>query len=177
MLQCVAVCCSVLQVVSNLRTIINSRQKRSNLAVITVLQCVAVRCRALQCVAVCCSALQCVAVCCSVLQRVAACCSVLQMHGGAVAQSVAGCYRVLKRACCNMSQRNAVCYHVWQRVAVYCSVMQCVVCAGKTVQTFSGCVVAVCYSVLKRNFRSVFRISIFGVANNVKQKGKCAEGI
>jgi len=45
-LQCVAVCCSVVQRV-------------------------AVCCRALQCVAVCCSLLQCVTVCCSVLQCVA----------------------------------------------------------------------------------------------------------
>ena len=53
MLQCVAVCYSVLQ-------------------------CVAVCCSVLQCVAVCCSVLQCVTVCCSVLQCVAVCCSVLQ---------------------------------------------------------------------------------------------------
>ena len=45
-LQCVAVCCSVLQ-------------------------CVAVCCSVLQCVAVYCSVLQCVAVCCRVLQCVA----------------------------------------------------------------------------------------------------------
>jgi len=53
LLQCVAVCCSVLK-------------------------CVAVCCSVLQCVPVCCSMLQCVAVCCSVLQCVAVCCSVLQ---------------------------------------------------------------------------------------------------
>ena len=46
MLQCAAVCCSVLQ-------------------------CVAVCCSVLQCAAVCCHILQCVAVCCSVLQCVA----------------------------------------------------------------------------------------------------------
>ena len=49
-LQCVAVCCSVLQ---------------------CVLQRVAVCCSVLQCVAVCCSVLQCDILCCSV------CCSVL----------------------------------------------------------------------------------------------------
>ena len=48
MLQCVAVCSSVLQ-------------------------CDAVCCSVLQCVAVCCSVLQCVAVCCSVLLRFAPC--------------------------------------------------------------------------------------------------------
>jgi len=47
LLQCVAVCCSVLK-------------------------CVAVCCKVLQDVAVCCSVLQCVAVCCGVLQCVAA---------------------------------------------------------------------------------------------------------
>ena len=53
LLQCVAVCCSVVQ-------------------------CGAVWCSVLQCVAVCCSVLQCGAVWCSVLQCVAVCCSVLQ---------------------------------------------------------------------------------------------------
>jgi len=51
-LQCVAVCCSVLQC-------LNSQVKEARGPVV------------LQCVAVCCSVLQCVAVCCSVLQRVA----------------------------------------------------------------------------------------------------------
>jgi len=46
-MQCAAVCCSVLQCVA---------------VCCSVLQCVAVRCSVLQCVAVCCSALQCVAV-------------------------------------------------------------------------------------------------------------------
>ena len=63
LLQCVAVCCSMLQYVA---------------VCCSVLQCVAVRCSVLQCVAMCCSVLQCVAVCCSVLQCVAVCCSVLQ---------------------------------------------------------------------------------------------------
>ena len=56
-MQCVAVCCSVLQCAQ----------------LISV--CLAV-CR--QFIAVCCSVLQCVAMCCSVLQCVAVCCSVLQ---------------------------------------------------------------------------------------------------
>jgi len=55
--QCVAVCCNVLQYVA---------------VCCSVLQCVAVCCSVLQCVAVCCSVLQCVAVCFSVLQCVAA---------------------------------------------------------------------------------------------------------
>ena len=63
MLQCVAVCCSVLQC--------------------SMLQYVAVCCSVeqlavLQCVAVCCSVLQCVAAFCSVLQYVPLHCSVLQ---------------------------------------------------------------------------------------------------
>ena len=54
-LQCVAVCCSVLS-----------------------WKCVTVCCSVSQCVAVCCSVLQCVVVCCSVLQCGAVRCSVLQ---------------------------------------------------------------------------------------------------
>ena len=63
-LQCVAVCCRVLQCVD---------RRFSKLwwlgtgVLILMLQCVAV---CWQCVAVCCSVLQCVAVCCSVLQCV-----------------------------------------------------------------------------------------------------------
>jgi len=81
-LQCVAVCCSVLTATISI--------KFSRESPIFVLQCVAVCCSVLQCVAVCCSVLQCVdchnvnqvvtgipdlyvAVCCSVLQCVAVC--------------------------------------------------------------------------------------------------------
>ena len=67
MLQCVAVCCSVLQRV---------------VVCCSVLQCVEVCCSVLQRVVVCYSLLQCVAVCCSVLQYVTACCSVLQSVAG-----------------------------------------------------------------------------------------------
>ena len=64
MLQCVAVCCSVLQCFP------------LSLCC-SVLQCVALCCSVLQCVAVRYSALECVGVCCSVLHCVAVCCSVL----------------------------------------------------------------------------------------------------
>jgi len=64
-LQCVAVCCSVLL-------------------------CVAVCCSVLQCIAVCCSVLQCVAVCCSVLQCIAVCCSVLHRVARIFAASCTG---------------------------------------------------------------------------------------
>ena len=57
MLQCVAVCCSVLQWVCWI-----------------VLQCAAVRRSASQCVAVCRSVWQCIAECCNVLQRIIVCC-------------------------------------------------------------------------------------------------------
>jgi len=74
-LQCVAVCCSVLQCVA-VRSLLREG----------VLQCIAERCRVLQwapCTArVCCSVLQCVVVRCSWLHTprvcVAACCNVLQ---------------------------------------------------------------------------------------------------
>jgi len=105
-LQCVAVCCSVLQCVAD-----------------SVLQCVAVCCGVLRCVAVCCSVLssaadscvaegvlRCVAVCFSVLQCVAVCCSVLQ------------CVAV----CCSVLQSVAVCCNVC------CSVLQFVACGFPT---------------------------------------------
>jgi len=105
MLQCVEVCCSVLQCCN--RTAFSDRPPIL-ISVVgvnpkNILQCVAVCCSVLQCVAVCCSVLQCcnrtafsdrppivisivglnpknmlqcVAVCCSVLKCVAVCCSV-----------------------------------------------------------------------------------------------------
>jgi len=88
-LQCVAMCCSVLQRVESDDNIYDN-----------MLPCVAMCCSVLQCVvarysvlgvmmqmflrfpsslqSVCCNVLQCVAMCCSVLQRVAEFCSVLQ---------------------------------------------------------------------------------------------------
>jgi len=79
-LQCVAVCCIVLQSYSE---VVFSVCCSVLQCVASVLQCVAVCCNVLQCVAVVqwrgiFSVLQCVAVCCSVLQCVAVCCSVLQ---------------------------------------------------------------------------------------------------
>jgi len=72
-LQCVAVCCSVLRVPSG------ATGRGCTLAdwLFATSFGSEVRCSALQCVAVCCSTLQCVAVRCSVLQCVAVCCSVL----------------------------------------------------------------------------------------------------
>ena len=63
MLQCVAVCCSVLQCVSGC---VFEHDRNMD----TGAWCVAVLCSMLQCVVVCCSVLQCVAVCCSVLVAV-----------------------------------------------------------------------------------------------------------
>jgi len=72
-LQCVAVCCSVLQYAAVCCSVLQCAA-----VCCSVLQCTAVCCSVLQCAAVCCSVLQCAAVCCSVLQYVAVCCSVLQ---------------------------------------------------------------------------------------------------
>jgi len=96
-LQCVVVCCSVLQrvaVCSSGALCVHFQRLPGMLlqcvaACCSVVQRVAVCCivlqrvltssrYVLQCVAVCCSVFQCVAVCCSVLQRVTVCCSVLQ---------------------------------------------------------------------------------------------------
>jgi len=100
-LQCVAVCCSVLQ--SKVHTVsVLTRQETCMVVCCSVLPCVAVRCSlvqsgafqgthsistqkrrdvygsVLQSVAVCCRVLSCVAVWCSVLQCVAVRCSALQ---------------------------------------------------------------------------------------------------
>jgi len=64
-LQCVAVCCSVLWCVAVSHDMTTTLQRKA------VAPSVAVCCSVLQCVAVCCSVLQCVAVRCSVLQCVA----------------------------------------------------------------------------------------------------------
>jgi len=72
-LQCVALCCTLLQCVA-VRVEYVGRTLRTYVY-IYVLQCVAVCCSVLQCVAVCCSVLQFVAVRCSALQCVAVCCS------------------------------------------------------------------------------------------------------
>ena len=97
-LQCVTVCCSVMQFVAGVPVSVLQRVRLARIyAVIyvrgkcvavcySVLQCVAVCCSIYRvlllesllcvlCVAMCCSVLQCVAVCCSVLQCVAMCCS------------------------------------------------------------------------------------------------------
>ena len=66
MVQCVAVCGSVLQCVSVSLRCFRSWESAFPWAGV------------LQCVAECCSVLQCVAVCCDLWQRVAACCIVLQ---------------------------------------------------------------------------------------------------
>jgi len=164
-MQCVAVCCSVLQ--SMWRP---SRMKHSS-----VLQCV-LQCvlqDLLQCVAVCCSVLQCVviylaplsheiqqcvAVCCkvcyrvcctvycSVLQSVAVCCSVMQYFAVccSVLQCVAVCCSVLQcvAVCCSMLMCVAVCLSVLHCVAVCCNVLQCAVVRCSVLQC-----VAVCCSV------------------------------
>jgi len=71
-LQCIAVRCSVLQLIKS-----KADTTAKALVCCRVLQCVALCCIVLQCAAVCCSVLQCVVGCCSVLQCVAVCCNVL----------------------------------------------------------------------------------------------------
>jgi len=72
-LQCVAVCCSVLQCVA-----MGKVPTRSNIALLKVVELRHNGECARQCVAVWCGVLQCVTVFCSVLQYDAGCCSVLQ---------------------------------------------------------------------------------------------------
>jgi len=112
-LQCVAVCCSVLQRVAVRVAGILALTTRGQVHML----CVAVCCNVLQSVAVCCSLSQSVAVCCSLLQ------CVLQRHRRSshmytymccVLQSVA--------VCCSLLQSAAV-YYI---LAVSCGVSQCV---------------------------------------------------
>ena len=80
-MQCAAVCCSVLQCERGMSHMNESCRchiwmSHVDVAYEWVMECVAVCCSVLQRVAVCYSVLQCAAVCCSVLQCVAVCCSV-----------------------------------------------------------------------------------------------------
>jgi len=78
-LQCFAVCCSVLQCVSNMnKSHMNEFGRVGVNKWTSVVQCVVVCCSVLQCVAVCHSVLQCGAVCSSMMQCVAMSCNVLQ---------------------------------------------------------------------------------------------------
>jgi len=94
-LQCVSVCCSVLQCAQHRsRSLLMCRD-------MCVLQCVAVCYSVLQCVTVCYSVLQCVAVCCSVLQCVAVCCSVLQWVHCRSRSHICLCFICEHPVCCS----------------------------------------------------------------------------
>jgi len=114
MLQCVALCCSVLQCVA--ADVCESHPVHAPVTLLSVTPHVIATTGVLQCVAVCCSVLQCVAVCCSMLQyaaqRVAVCCSVLQRDVVSTPLSVT--FRIL-------AARSAL-----QCVAMLCSVLQLV---------------------------------------------------
>jgi len=113
-LQCVVVCCSVMQRGAAWLSVVQCVAQYDS-GSCSVVQCGAVYCvlRAcsplmlgrsmLQYVAVCCSVLQCVAVCCSVLQCVAVCCV---LRAGAPVMLKASvmhlCYSMLQ-LCCSVS--------------------------------------------------------------------------
>jgi len=146
-MQCVAVCCSVLQ--------------RAEVC-----------CSELQYVAVCCSVLQCVAVCCE-LQCVAVFCCVLHFSGHyqryfagrvvgdltpavwvlqrvAVRRSALQCVTVVR---CSALQCVAVHGSAWQCVAVRCSALQCVAvrCSASLCVAVRHCAlqcVAICCNML-----------------------------
>jgi len=172
-LQCVAVCCSVLQCAFFLLLLAKKSQFQ-------VLQRAAVCCSVLQCATVCCSVLQCVAACCSVLQHVAVllnavcillsangkkvsipgvehdavCCSALlcvTVRCSALLRVTARC-SVLQRVAvrCSVLQRVAVCCSVFMRCAyaVFCSVFQCVaVCCSLLQFVAVGCSLLQCGAV------------------------------
>jgi len=145
-LQCVAVCCSVLH---SGNIYVRTRRHGSaglglkvqchaahsecgsqqySFAGKRVSQCVAVYRSVLQCVAVCRSELQCVAVCRSVLQRVAVCHSVLQ---------------------CVAARRSMfqVCRSVFQCVAMWCSTLPCVAVCCRVLHTLNMGANSICSQV------------------------------
>ena len=161
MLQCVAVCCSVVQAPDRETRIHLQFKIEEEVIDIWTRVC----CRALQYIAMCCSVLQyhavccsdlidttpiccsrskrsssmyeqeCVAVCCSVLQCVAVCCSDL------IDTTSIRCSRSKRKSSMYEQECVAVCCSVLQRVAaccgaVCCSVLQCVaVCCRNLIET------------------------------------------
>ena len=125
-LQCVAVCYSVLQRVAMCcrhHAPVKEERKagaKKKMPSESIMPHIKASARELlsTCVAACCSVLQCVAVCCSVLQCVAVCCSVLESES--IMPQINASARRLLSTCV------AVCCRVLQCVAVYCSVLQCV---------------------------------------------------
>jgi len=136
MMHSVAVCCGALHGANFISSKIRTLQDSHLSVCCSVLQCVAVCCSVLQCVAVCCSALQCAAVCWSVLECAGVCCSVLQCVAVRVLPCVAVCCSVLQciAVCCNMLSCVAVCCSVLQCAVVCCIVLQCAA-VGCTVKT------------------------------------------
>jgi len=119
-LQCAAVCCSVLQCVTS-----ENRWPSANV------RCVQACCSTLLCVAAvadikkalvlsertCVCVCNIVAVCCSMLEYVAVCCSVLQCVTSEERRPSA---KVRVNECVNIA---AVCFSMLQHVAVWCSVL------------------------------------------------------
>jgi len=72
-MQCVAVCCSVLQCVAVRCSVCAKSPATPNPNIYCVVAARILPCSVLQCVAVCCSVLQCLARCCSVMKCVSLC--------------------------------------------------------------------------------------------------------
>jgi len=107
-LQCVAVCCSVLLVNPS----VHIAKFKGNFGD----RYVAVCCSMLQCDAACCSVLQCVAMCCTVLQCVALCCTVLHCVALLLVNPI----------CTLLNSRASSGIGMLQCVALFGSVLQCV---------------------------------------------------
>jgi len=154
-LQCAAVCCSVLQpslllCCSVLRPSLPRGAQDGGIHVVWY--------DAFKCGAVCCSVLWYTVVCCSVLQCVAVCCSrhclvlPLYSHLYYVAWHIQVCavwHSMLQRvaACCSRLPRAAhatVIHIIWHYFQVCCSVLQCVAVCCRVLQR-----VAVCCTVLQ----------------------------
>jgi len=125
-LQCVAVCCSVLHSVA---AVLPGCSTAATYVCCIALKYVALRCRVLQSIAECCSVLQCAAVCCSVLQCAAVCCSVL------LSVHIVMYYDI----CIVMHYDQSTQQYVLLCVKVPCNKSQC-----RSVAVLQCCSVAVC---------------------------------
>jgi len=134
-LQCVAVCCSVLQCVA-VHEVMQHRHHNAY-----CIEChthwTHICCSVLQCVVVCCSVLQCVAVRHIVLQCAAVCCSTVLKVTRVEITYVAVCH-----ICCSVLQCVAVCYSTVLNVTYIHVLLQCQICYM--------CECHICCSVLQR---------------------------
>jgi len=146
-LQCVAMCCNVLQCVAPHRPLkdasfIVAHATKEAVLCCSVLQCVAACCSVLERVAVCCSMLQCVAMYYSVLQCATVCCSVLQCVASHRPRKDVSHSRIADKY---IKKKVIILAQTTKEAVLCCSVLQCVTMCCSVLQC-----AAVCCSVLQR---------------------------